>query len=178
MDYPRNIAVPSHISSFSRLMAGPVYRNQGAAGTPASFGWGSANAAVYIPLWLPWPYNVRRLFWVNGTTAAGNSDIGIYSPKGAQLYHSGSTANSGASVPQYVTPSPDLLLQPGFYFLAWSNDGTTTRAFGNLLATITGRMCGLYQQASAEPLPSPATFAAYAGVGLPLIGITNTASGF
>lgn len=62
--------------------------------------------------------------------------------------------------------------------MAYANAGTTNQSTGNATGANTGRLAGMYQQASALPLPGQATFAAYAGVGLPLIGITNTDSGF
>lgn len=178
MDFPRNIAVPSFINSYSRWMNGNVAHSTCSTGNPVSANW-TANVAVYIPLLLPWHYAVKRAFWMHGSTVSGNVDIGIYSKSGALIWSAGSTANSGsASQPQFVTVSPDLLLAPGKYWMAYTNSGTTNQFTGNTTAANTGRLAGMYQQASALPLPAAATFAAYAGVGLPLIGITNTASGF
>jgi hypothetical protein len=175
-DYPRNQIAPPLIHSYSRYSVGPHLHNLTGA-SPAAQNW-TANTAVYMPLYLPWPYNVRRMFWVNGT-AGGNSDIGIYSIGGGKLYSSGSTANTGSgSSPQYVTLATDVLLGPGAYFLAWANDGTSSRAFGTAPTASLGRIAGLYQQATALPLPALATFAAFAGVGAPWIGISNLDSGF
>lgn len=180
-DFPRNLAVPSHIHSLMRYMVGPVVRLTTGFAAPASNAW-TANRAIYVPLYLPWPYNVRRLFWLNGSSVAGNSDIGLYSLSGARFYSSGSTANAGANALQYVTPATDILLGPGPYFLAFANDGAGT------VATITPgqnsyramRTSGCYQGSSALPLPSAATLSSWGDLttGLPLIGITNTASGF
>lgn len=178
MDYPRNIVVPSFINSWSRWMNGNVQHSTASTGVPTAFSW-TANVAVYIPLLLPWSYSVKRAFWYHGSTISGHVDIGLYSKTGALIWSSGSTNNTGSSSqPQYVTVSPDLLLQPGKYWMAFSHDATTNQALGATTAANTGRLSGLYQQATAHPLPAAATFAAYAGVGLPLIGITNTASGF
>jgi hypothetical protein len=180
-DFPRNPAVPTHIHTFSKYMLGtPGHVLIGGANNVGNFSW-QTNVAVYLPLYLPWPYNVRRVFWVNGANATGNADVGIYTPGGTKLYSSGSTGASGALVPQYVTPSPDLLLGAGPYFLAWTDDSTTSKAYGidgTLVTALIGRIAGLYQQATALPLPATMTPAAYAAVGAPMIGITNTDSGF
>jgi hypothetical protein len=175
-DFPRNQIAPPLIHSFSRYSAVQHLRNIGLV-APATQNWGTANTAVYVPMYLPWPYNVRRLFWTNGSTVAGNSDIGIYSIGGGRIYSSGSTPNAGSvTAPQYV--AADVLLGPGAYFLAWTNDGTSNRTFGSAPTASLGRVAGLYQQATALPLPALATFAAYAAVGFPFIGISNLDSGF
>lgn len=180
MDFPTSPVTPTHINTYSRWINSVAHRGSIGPGVPASVTWGTANAAVFYPMFLPWPYFAQRAFWVNGSSAAGNSDIGVYTPGGAQLWHSGSTANSGASSPQYVTISGGLLLLPGPYFLAYANDGTTNRAFGSTAATTIGRIAGWLSQLSALPLPASATFATFtASAGaLTIAGLTKTASGF
>lgn len=180
-DFPRNPPVPTHINAWSRYMLGPAIRQLASFPTPQANDWGTANTAVYLPLVLPWPYNVRRVMWTPGNVVGGNFDIGIYSAGGGRIYSAGSTAAAGTnSQPSYVTPTTDILLGPGTYWLAWVTDGTTSRMFGwggNSPSGV-GRLLGCYQQASALPLPATPTFAAYNSVGIPLLGITNTASGF
>lgn len=180
-DYPRNLVVPTHINPWSRYSIGSIGARIQSTISPGALTW-IANTAIYVPFILPWPYNVRRMFWANGSAPGGNSDIGIHALGGARLFSSGSTANVTASVLQYVTPSPDILLHPGVpYFLSFSHDSSTaSRLNGISAATMTanwGRICGLYSQ-SVFPLPLQATFAAYTAVGMPIMGFTNTASGF
>ena len=140
--------------------------------------WPAANQAIYMPFTLPWPYLVERAFWWNGS-ALGNMDVGIYSSDGTQLWAATSTAQSGASVLQYVTLGTEMLLRPGEYYLALANNGTTNRITGNALASATlGRLLGLYQQTSAFALPATATFAQWASACWPVCGITRTSSGF
>lgn len=179
MDFPRNIPLPTHICSWSCWMNGNVQRNTCSTGIPTVTSW-TANVAVYIPLYLPWPYPVKRVFWLHGSTISGHVDVGLYSRSGSRIWSAGPVVNSGFSQqPQFVTVSPDLLLQPGRYWMGFSHDGSTNQVTGaNAAADTGGRLAGLYQQAAAHPLPGSATFEAYAGVGLPLIGITNTDSGF
>lgn len=183
-DFPRNPAVPTHIHTWSKYMIGLPTRTLQTFSTPAAIDW-TANVAIFIPLYLPWAYNVRRVFAVCGNTVSGgNIDIGIYTVKGGKLYSTGSTSLTGgsSSTPLYVTPATDILLPPGAYLMGYACDtggGASSRAYGISMNANMGRMIGVYRQATAFPLPSPPTFAAYDGVsGCPLIGITNTPSGF
>lgn len=177
-DFPAVEApTPLFIHSLTRFAIGYEFRTT-SSGVTASFTY-TANLAVYVPFFLPWPYPVRRLFWINGSTASSNCDIGIYSEGGARIFSQGSTAQSGASVVQYVTPATPFLLPPGRYYMAWNCSGTTNRAYGLTTSAASGKLIGLLSQAvGAVTLPSPATFATYSGPGLPVFGITKLASGF
>lgn len=182
-DFPRNLGVPTHINPWLRWSIGTLAGRLSSIASPGGGLTWSANVAIYVPFLLDWPYDVRRMFWANGNSTGGNSDVGLYTLGGARLYSSGSVANSGSGAAQYVTPAADLLLQPGMpYFMAFAHDSSTgsqlSGGSGTTMTTSWGRACGLYQQSSAFPLPLTATFAAYAAVGIPLIGFTNLDSGF
>lgn len=174
---------PIFINTWHLMLAGTSARNY-AALTPAACAWTTANAAIYIPFALPFPYTVRRLFWCNGTTASLNFDIGLYTDGGTRLVSAGSTAQSGTSVPQYpsmANGSLPIQLSPGIlYYLAFTASATTSaRAYGSASFTaVGGRMAGCKWQTSALPLPATAAFATFAGTCWPLIGFTRTASGF
>lgn len=162
------------------MLLGSVVHATVVLGIPGSTNWGTNNLATFIPFSLPFPYVVRRLFWQNGTAAAGNSDIGLYGVGGTAIFTAGSTALSGNSAPQYVSPANPIVLSPGRYFLAFSHSST---AVNHIFArgtntTANGRATGMYQQASALPLPATATLAQYADTRVPLAGITRTASGY
>ncbi len=178
-DWPElEVASPLFIHTYSKYSLGYEIRTAGAAAV-ATVTW-VANAAVFIPFSIPWPYPVRRLFWINGSTASSNVDIGIYSEAGARIYSKGSTAQSGASVVQYVTPATPFVLPVGRYYFAWNCDGTTSRAFGTGLTAAQMKFLGMLQQAvGAITLPSPATFATVSTVpAVPVCGITKLGSGF
>ena len=176
-DFSSNVCPPPpYLNTWSQAFNGLAIRGVAVAGAAASLTW-TANVAVYVPFFLPWPYPVARAFWCNGSSAIANCDIGIYSIGGAQIWHSGSTAQVSGNNLQFV--SAGVLLSPGPYLLGLSCSGTTNAINGNtVITTDFGRLMGYYQQASAFPLPASTTFAAYAGVGLPLMGITTKASGF
>lgn len=173
MDFPApGSFAPSYVPTLSRYGAAMEFGGVSVAVIAMV-----ANRAIYTPMWLPWHYPVRRVYWVNGTTASSNMDFGIYTADGERLYSTGSTAQSGTSVAQYVTPSSPLLLTPGLYYFALACNGTTSRAFGAGSLTLTlSRTSGILQEDTALPLPAAMTPAAIATGIIPLCGVTLTAS--
>ncbi len=178
-DFPQSGVSPLFISSIGFYAGMEGMKSCNLVGSAlASISWGTSSLARYVPFWLPWPYTVRRVFWGNGSSAAGNTDVGIYTMDGTKVYSTAPTVQSGASVLQYVTPTA-FVLAPGRYYMAMSNDGTTSRAWGLTTGVANNlRLAGWLQQASAGTLPATATFALYANTAIPLFGITRTASGF
>lgn len=140
--------------------------------------WASANKALYIPFFNPYFYPVNRVYWGNGS-AVGNMDFGIYTADGVKIYSTGSTAQSGASALQYVTPGTTFLLPPGRYYFALVNDGTTNRVWCAAAspASVPGQM-GVLQEGTALPLPAAMTPARTTSTHIPLCGITKTTTGF
>ncbi len=178
-DFPLPVVTPLFIHTFSWFCAGWEARNHIALAVPAATTWPAANRAIYVPMNLPFAYPVRRVYWVNGSTVTtSNLDLGIYNTDGTQIYHTGSTVQSGASLPQYT--STDFVLAPGQYYLALVMDNiSAARAYLSITVTTNeGRASGLLQQDTALPLPVTATFAQWATTGLPFCGITKTTTGF
>lgn len=174
------LALPTHVHTMSNYAMGGMHRPVGPSSGPAVITW-SANLAVYMPVAIPWPYPVARVFWLNGSTiTTTNVDFGIYSAGGTRIYSTTSTAMSGASTIQYVTPGTPFILPPGSYYFAWTCSSTTSRGNAMTFATaLPAKMMGLLEQATALPLPATATFATFATIlGAPFCGITRTASGF
>jgi len=178
-DFPQVGIPPLFINSYSRYACLPQLAQANMAMT--SLTW-VANKAIYIPFQIPWPYPVRRVFWGNGSAVtATNRDFGIYSADGTQIYHTGSTAASGVSVLQYVTPT-EFLLAPGRYFMAIASDTSTASRGGAGTSASTNiakmAMAGLLEQSTAFPLPATMTPVTMVLTVFPLCGITQTASGF
>jgi hypothetical protein len=181
MDFPKAGSLPLFIHPWTIYGPGGDIRLHASAGVPAAATW-TANLAVYIPIAIPWQYPVKRVFWMNGSTVtSAHCDFGIYTPSGNRIYSVGNTVQAGATAPQYFTPSPDFVLDPGNYFFAWVCDATTNHAFATLLATA-GWAQGngiLAQALGSATLPASATFAdPGTTAGVPLCGITRTDSGF
>lgn len=172
------VATPLHISTHSRYSIGCETRLAAAGGSVAAKTW-TTNVVAYIPLSLPFNYPVRRVWWVNGSTIGNNVDMGIYTRGGAQLYHTGSTAQVGASSVQYVALGTDVVLVPGMYYLAWTTSGTTNTAFTTTATAVNGRQIGLLQETTAIPLPATMTPVIWAlALGAPFCGLTRTSTGF
>ena len=181
-DFPREGVLPLFVSTFSRWSGAWDLPRLGSAIQASALTWPVANTAFYVPIFLPWFYPVRRVFWVNGSSVTSVSmDFGIYTADGTRLYSTGSTAEAGALAPQYTTPGTSLLLSPGAYYFALSCTSTTAGrgGQGSTGATVPRlRLAGLFQQASVATLPATMTGAAVANACVPLCGITRTASGF
>ena len=182
-DFPTLYPTPLFVHTWSPWSAfDDIYGVIGSITFTASGTWPVASAAFYVPIWLPWPYLVSRVFWYNGSSVASvNVDFGIYNADGTLIYSTGSTARVGASAAQYVTPSTPFVLSPGQYYFGHSCDSTTASRGGFTSTTGTvGRLAlaGYLQQGSALPLPATMTPVTVANVYHPLCGITRTASGF
>ena len=178
-DFPRESIAQLFVHSVGRY--GAMESLAGLGATYQSETWPTANKAIYIPFVLPWHYVVRRVFWINGSSVTStNMDFGIYNIDGTRLYSTGSTAASGASVAQYVTPTA-FLLNPGTYYMALAGSSVTANRGGTGTIVTTAprmRLGGCLEEASALPLPAAMTPVACTFTFLPICGITRTASGF
>ena len=132
-----------------------------------------ANLATYVPFILARPKLIAQFFWVNGTSVAGNTDVGVYNEGLTKVLSTGSTANSGTTTVQAVNVT-DTLLQPGRYWLALASDSSTHIYFGDSIIARAQDMWGVKQQASgwSSGLQTTPTFAAPAQTLLPLFGFT------
>jgi hypothetical protein len=175
-DWPNQATTPLFIHPWTRYGPGHAVATEGSPGA-STITW-VANQAVYMPFYIPWEYNVRRVFWGNGSVGGANVDFGIYWPNGNKRYSTGSQAQSGTNVVQYLTPSTPFTLAPGSYYFGFACSGTTNTCYGNVVTTAgNGAIAGLLSQASAFALPDPATFATYGTPGMPFCGVTRTAAG-
>lgn len=144
--------------------------------TPGSGAFPAANDAIYIPVPIKFQVRVRSIYWINGNTATGNVDAGIYTKAGGRIYSTGSTAQTGTSTPQWVNMT-DFVLGPGMYYLAIalsSSSGTLQRQNAGINNMIS---LGCAKQASAFPLPATATFATITASYLPAIALEIGNSG-
>lgn len=163
--FPRVWPIPHSLHTLSDLSLGQM-----AAAVPtASAVWSSANRAIFIPLHLPGPVLVKRLFVVNGTVASGNIDVGLYTAGLARIVSAGSTAQTGTSTLQFFDIA-DTPLSPGLVYLAVALDNTTGTTATTSVSGNAQRTGGVFQMASAFVLPSTATPAALVA-SAPLVGI-------
>lgn len=175
-------ATPLHISCLSRFSGSWDLHITSNSGTLAARDW-IANLVSYTPFVLPFPYPLKRFFWINGSTITStNVDCGIYTVGGAKLASTGSVAMSGANSVQYAAPTATMLLAPGMYYIAWTCDNTTARANAQALssAATQGGLAGLLQETTGGfGLPATMTPVAWAQtISGATCGITRTTSGF
>lgn len=170
-DFPgATVATPPVVNTYSlNAAAGSMALS---TGNPSAITW-VANLAIYVPVLIPWPYTVNRVWWGNGSTVTTtNVDFGIYGGDGSRIYSTGSTAQSGTSTIQMVTPTT-FQLSAGAYYFAWSCNNTTNRGQGQGIAINTLRLGGVLQEASAFPLPSVMTGVAVSNALYPLCGVSR-----
>jgi hypothetical protein len=173
-----SVPTPLHLGSFSSMSAVMDAGQYISNASPGTITW-VANLGVYIPIVIPYPYPVRRVWWQNGSTVtSAHCDVGVYTPDGQRIVSAGTTVQAGASTVQYASVT-ETLLAPGKYFFAFVCDTATSHAFGLSTLTVPAlRSAGILQQASALPLPATATFAVASSAVYPWCGITRTSSGF
>ena len=121
-----------------------------------STAWGTANLALYIPVFLGTYATVYQMGVTNGTVVNGNFQLGVYNERGVQMCVTASTAQAGVSAIQKIDVT-DTLLTPGVYYLAIATNSTT--ATFNCAATTLIRQAatGVQEQTTAFTLPSPIT---------------------
>lgn len=137
---------------------------QFSAGASAQIGagaWPTANKAIAMSFRISQSLTVIQLGWWNGSgTMTDSVDIGIFTSEFARLVSGGGTARSGSSSIQFVDVA-ETVLGPGSYYLAMSNNGTTSNNTEYLDAGLSvswvGAMGGLDSADDLYPLPDPLT---------------------
>lgn len=182
MDFPGVFQTPTHIHTWTiYAIAQQIRQIAGVTVIPANITWHAANDAHFIPIVIPFPYPVQRVFWCNGSGTLANVDFGIYSFEKARIFSLGSTAQSGASVIQYAAVTTPFVLSAGTYYFALSCSAANASGLRGITPAGGGtRLTGLQRQATAHPLPSPGvpTATPAGSLNYPLIGITRLSSGF
>jgi hypothetical protein len=131
-----------------RILAFPVAAGQNAT---------TANKARYLSIYLPMPVVVDRLFVLNGGTATGNVDIGIYEMESnVRLISTGAVAMSGTNTVQIISITP-VLLKAGKYWLGISHSSGSGTFFALSIGATSTEVLVLKEELSAHPLPSTAT---------------------
>jgi hypothetical protein len=164
---------------------GPIYQNEAElrgifAGTNASAAWPAANVALYIPIYVRKVVTVYALFWVNGSTVAGNACLGLYNEAGQRIAQTGVVAQATASVPQQPSITA-FQLAPGRYWagLASTSITATFRAWNAGVTTDATKWLGVGEEAvTAGQVPASMTPVASARNYLPLVGLRVISQAF
>jgi hypothetical protein len=142
--------------------------------TAASAAWPAANRGYIIPFSIDAPFVIRRVFAYNGSTVAGNLDIGVYDRYGGLITSIGSTAQSGASAIQQVALGSPVTLSPGVYAMAMASSSTSATYFRAATPQNILTAAGMRQRDSSLPLPSSfSSFVSMATDHLPVFGLAS-----
>ena len=165
------LSIPTlHPYSMYSLGASLRFVNDPGIESIVSAAWPAANRAIFVPFAIPMPMNVTKLWVCNGTSAAGNIDIGIYDHTGCRLTSTGSTAQAGTSALQVISITA-VLLSPGQFYLALAGDSTSPTTNRSAPTAEALREMGVFMQETAFALPATATPAAMTSAYLPFFGL-------
>lgn len=146
-------------------------------GNAASAGYPAANLAIFVPVRISQPRTYVSAWWLNGATAAGNVDVGLYTMSGTTLTRvaaSTAEAQSGVSAMQVAATFPSTTVGPGLYYLALSCTSATATFWKTAPQTTIARDLGVFQAAASSPLPSTATAAAWSQtLFVPVFGLSE-----
>jgi hypothetical protein len=151
-----------------------------AASAAISSAWGTNNKAVLVPVTIASTHTYVKAAWLNGATATGNVDVGIYTISGTtatRIVASTAEAQTGTSVCQVAAAFTTTTLEPGLYYLAMSCSSTSATCW-RLSGVAAGawRPGGVYQMTTAHPLPSSGTVATYTNTFLPIFGFSEVSA--
>jgi hypothetical protein len=134
--------------------------------------WVTASSARLFPFRIHSSTTYVKAIWLNGTTTSGNVDAGLYDVEGNRLVSTGSTAQGTVSVWQEADIT-DTTLRPGLYYMAIVMDNTTGHMIRWNPTHQYLTMLGCQAMASAFPLPTTLTFAAYGAAYIPTFAFTQ-----
>lgn len=162
----------------NRVIIGPHSAQAGgvefaalASAAPASVAHGTINLARFYPFYLSEPIVVVKVWWINGATVNGNTDVGIYTADGTRLISSGAVAQATTGAMQEVDTT-DTLLGRGTYYAGISSSSATATYFSNAINVHFAKSFGWAQMASAHVLPATVTLAALAAAIQPMFGVS------
>jgi hypothetical protein len=148
-------------------------------GAAASAVYPTANLAIFVPVRLSQPRTYVKAWWLNGATAAGNVDVGIYTLSGTTLTRvvaSTAEAQAGVSAMQVAAAFTTTTIGPGVYYLAISCTLGTATFWRSVASVISLRTMGCFQAATSSPLPATATAAVITNAYLPIFGFSELAT--
>jgi hypothetical protein len=131
-----------------------------------------ANQAFYFPFALPTVIKVTKLWHVNGTTPAGNLDLGIYGSSFRRIISTGAVAQSGADVIQSFDID-DIAIGPGWFWMGISASSAVSQSWGVTPNDRFVRAMGCKAQSSAHPLPALAVPNIGLSATMPIFGLLH-----
>jgi hypothetical protein len=172
-----NLASPPTITPACRLsLGGAIARTgAGAAASGASPWSDAANCLLACPFVLETKTTFYKGFWVNGTAAGGNTEVGIWDSAYNKITTTGSVAGSGNSVPQVAALAATTTVPPGNYYMGIAHSATTTGQLYRWAAALSAywQALGCWKQASITlgSLAATATPGDMTNVAFPIFGL-------
>lgn len=154
--------------------------------TAASTAWPAANEAGFYPFVVTGPDAsiIGRAYtgaiWMNGATATGTLDFGIFDALGNWIASTGGVSQSGTTAPQKASFTATAVLKPGRYFLAVVSTSASTTFVSSAPTALGLRLAGVRKLASAYPLASASVAGVWAGTTravLPWVGLIDAVVG-
>lgn len=154
-DFPTLWVPPPSITPYSPECPLADYLFCFAASAPVSGAWPAANLALFFPFVLQGPAVCQGFWWMNGGTASGNVDVGIYDYALNKAGSTGATVQAGTNALQAAAPAGGIFQLPaGRYYLAVAASSATATLIRQAPSQQAMRMLGCFQQATAAPLPA------------------------
>lgn len=143
------------ISILSResIGGGTIARMAGTTPATGTSPWSdAANSLIAFPFVIDVDTTFYKGFWVNGSAAGSNGEVGIWDASYNKIVTTGSVAGSGNSVPQSsaFASSATPKLPPGLYYAGMAWNATTTNRlcrFGGIPITGFWQVLGCWKQA-------------------------------
>jgi hypothetical protein len=176
MIYPPPLFTQNIISTQSPEVLGFVFPFSNLT-FPSAAAWGTAKLVIYLPLTIFDAITITKLGIFNGTTVAGNHDLGIYDGVTlGKIVSTGSVARTGNGSLLQVTTITTTTLQAGFYFLASTlSAATDTVVLGTLSAAVGGAAHGIREETTGSfGLPSTMTPTIPATGNVPWVALERT----
>ncbi len=143
----------------------------GASGT-----WPTAATAYFYPVYLSQPRTYTKAWWLNGATAAGNVDVGIYTISGAtatRVVASTAVAQAGVSAMQVAGTFTTTTIGPGLYYLGLSCSSASATLWRSSPPVYAMRTGHIFQSVTSHPLPSSASLVVVASAQIPVFGFSE-----
>jgi len=135
---------------------------------PGSGAWPTANKAFYQPIYIPESCTMTHFVYY-GDGASGNVCMALYNSAGVRLVTTGSVAHVGGTSAHVI--AANYSLDTGAYFIGCAMDNAAGSMFRYNASIQILRLAGCFQETSAFPLPTTATFAVMTVAYLPMAGI-------
>ncbi len=166
------------LSTMTDDIAGAQFFAVGTAGS-AVFN-ATGNVAYFFPVRLSQARTYTKAWWLNGATAAGNVDAGIYTISGTtatRVVASTAEAQAGVSAMQVAATFTTTTIGPGLYYLAMACSLATATVWrAPSQVAFINRAAGCYQAAAAHPLPASVTVVTFTNVLFPIFGFSENAN--